>query len=102
MISRERTGAEFLQEYSPRTMSLKFSESFMLSRYPDRIFVYTQCHPLQKERQQMFRLIWQIYTTGIVIFFLVFLLAEEQPFGPALINAIFWPAGVYNTYISVG
>ena len=50
----------------------------------------------------MFRLIWQIYTTGIVIFFLVFLLAEEQPFGRALINAIFWPAGVYNTYIAGG
>jgi len=74
---------------------------YLLSRYHNRIFVYTQCEPLQK-RGQMFRLIWQIYTTGIVIFFLVFLLAEAQPFGPALINAIFWPAGVYNTYISVG
>ena len=50
----------------------------------------------------MFRLIWQIYTTGIVIFFLVFLLAEEQPFAPALMNAIFWPGGVYNTYIAGG
>ena len=50
----------------------------------------------------MFQLIWQIYTTGIVIFFLVFLLLEDKAFGPALMNAIFWPAGVYNIYIAGG
>ena len=48
----------------------------------------------------MFQLIWQIYTAGIVIFFLVFLILEEKPFVPALTNAIFWPAGVYNIYIA--
>ncbi len=50
----------------------------------------------------MFQLIWQVYTTGIVIFFLVFLLLEDKPFGSALMNAIFWPAGVYNAYIAGG
>lgn len=48
----------------------------------------------------MFQFIWQIYTTGIVIFFLIFLLLEDMPFGPALINAIFWPGGIYNVYIA--
>ena len=32
----------------------------------------------------MFQFIWQIYTTGIVIFFLVFLLLEDKPFGPRI------------------
>ena len=50
----------------------------------------------------MFNLIWQIYTTGIVIAFLIFLLVEDIPFGPAFLNAIFWPAGVYNVYIAGG
>ena len=50
----------------------------------------------------MFQLIWQIYTTGIVIFFLVFLLLEDKPFGPALMNAIFWLSGVYHIYTSGG
>ncbi len=48
----------------------------------------------------MFQLIWQIYTTGIVIFFLVFLLLEDRPFGPVWMKAIFWPAEVYNIYIA--
>jgi hypothetical protein len=48
----------------------------------------------------MFQLIWQIYTAGIVISFLVFLLIEETPFVPSLMNAIFWPVGVYNIYIA--
>ncbi len=59
-------------------------------------------HGCSSPSAKMFQLIWQIYTTGIVIFFLVFLLLEEQPFGPALMNAIFWPAGVYNIYIAGG
>ena len=50
----------------------------------------------------MFQLIWQVYTTGIVIFFLVFLLLEDKPFGSALMNAIFWPAGVYKVDIAGG
>ena len=29
-------------------------------------------------------------------------LLENKPFGPALMNAIFWPAGVYNIYIAGG
>ena len=48
----------------------------------------------------MFQLIWQIYTAGIVISFLVFLLIEETPFVSSLMNAIFWPVGVYNIYIA--
>ena len=30
----------------------------------------------------MFRFIWQLYTGGILIFFLLFLLVEETPFCP--------------------
>jgi capsular polysaccharide biosynthesis protein len=30
------------------------------------------------------------------------LLLEDKPFGSALMNAIFWPAGVYNVYIAGG
>jgi len=48
----------------------------------------------------MIRLIWQLYTGGIVLFFLLFLIMEEMPFVPALVNAIFWPAGVYRIYIA--
>ena len=48
----------------------------------------------------MFRFIWQIYTAGIVLFFLLFLIFEETPFMPALMNAIFWPVGIYNIYIA--
>ena len=55
---------------------------------------------LTKELIRMFQLIWQIYTAGIVISFLVFLLIEETPFVPSLMNAIFWPVGVYNIYIA--
>lgn len=48
----------------------------------------------------MFRLIWQIYTGGIVLFFLIFLILEELPFVTALTNSIFWPLGVYRTYLA--
>ncbi len=48
----------------------------------------------------MFRFIWQLYTGGILIFFLLFLLVEETPFVPALINAIFWPVGIYRIYFA--
>ena len=48
----------------------------------------------------MFRFIWQIYTGGIVFFFLLFLILEEVPFMPALMNAIFWPVGVYRVYLA--
>ncbi|MDG2306309.1 MAG: hypothetical protein P8R42_16995 [Candidatus Binatia bacterium] len=48
----------------------------------------------------MIRLIWQLYTGGIVIFFLIFLIGEEIPFVSALMNALFWPAGVYRLYLS--
>ena len=48
----------------------------------------------------MFQLIWRLYTGGIVIFFLLFLIMEEIPFVSALVNAIFWPVGVYRIYIA--
>lgn len=48
----------------------------------------------------MFRLLWQLYTGGIVIFFLLFLIVEEVPFASALINSVFWPVGVYRLYIA--
>ena len=50
----------------------------------------------------MIRLIWSLYTGGIVIFFLLFLILEEVPFASALVNAIFWPVGIYRIYISGG
>ena len=48
----------------------------------------------------MFRLIWQLYTGGIVVFFLLFLVVEEIPFLPALVKAVFWPYGVYRVYLA--
>ena len=48
----------------------------------------------------MFRFLWQIYTGGILIFFLLFLIVEETPFMSALINAIFWPVGIYRIYFA--
>ena len=54
----------------------------------------------QTEGLEMIRLIWQLYTAGIVIFFLLFLIVEETPFVPALVNAIFWPVGVYRIYFA--
>jgi len=48
----------------------------------------------------MFRLIWSLYTGGIALFFLLFLIFEEEPFVSALVNAIFWPVGVYRIYIA--
>ena len=48
----------------------------------------------------MFRLLWQIYTGGIVIFFLIFLIVEETPFLQSLTDAIFWPIGIYRIYFA--
>ena len=48
----------------------------------------------------MIRLLWQLYTGGIVLFFFLFLIVEEVPFASALMNAIFWPMGVYRFYLA--
>ena len=52
------------------------------------------------EGLKMFGLIWRLYAGGIVFFFLLFLIFEEVPFLPALMNAIFWPVGVYRIYLA--
>lgn len=51
-------------------------------------------------RSKMFGLIWRIYTGGIFVFFLLFLIVEELPFATALTNSILWPWGVYQQYIA--
>jgi hypothetical protein len=48
----------------------------------------------------MFGLIWRIYTGGIFLFFIIFLVVEELPFSTALTNSIFWPWGIYQQYLA--
>ncbi|MCP4328652.1 MAG: hypothetical protein GY791_09495 [Alphaproteobacteria bacterium] len=49
----------------------------------------------------MFRLIWSLYTAGIVVFFILFLIfVPNIPLGVAVYTAILWPYGVYENFIA--
>ena len=48
----------------------------------------------------MFGIIWRIYTGGIFLFFLIFLIVDELPFATALTSSLLWPWGVYQQYIA--
>jgi hypothetical protein len=51
----------------------------------------------------MLRLLFSIYTTGIVVFFVLFLIfVPKIPLIDAVLAALLWPWGVYKYFVATG
>ena len=51
----------------------------------------------------MLRILFSIYTTGIVVFFVLFLIFVPRiPLIDAVIGALVWPWGVYRYFVQSG
>ena len=50
---------------------------------------------------KMFRLIFNLYGLGILVFFALFVaLAPETPVVDAVLSAVLWPYGVYRQWLA--
>jgi hypothetical protein len=51
----------------------------------------------------MLRLLFSIYATGIVVFFVLFLIfVPKIPLINAVVAALLWPWGVYRYFVATG
>ena len=51
----------------------------------------------------MLRILFSIYTTGIVVFFVLFLIfVPKIPLIDAVVGALAWPWGVYRYFVQSG
>jgi hypothetical protein len=49
----------------------------------------------------MLGFIWKLYTAGIVVCFILFLIfVPSIPLGDAVLSAVLWPWGVYEHFIA--